>query len=725
MSGGKFFLPPKKPKSSSPPKSKLAPHPPLDNEVTMVNGCYFEPQDRPIRSTRSSTYSRSDSASRTIRSTRSSTSSTSSRPDSASRTHSSYSPRPTISYRHSKSYPPYSRPPTHPPSSDYRDDAFQRRPPRHQEDRYPVRGNHRPPPDLFRGPPRPPREGWPPLPPPSLHRPPREGWPPPPPEHFQPPLFPDPHRRLWPGESPYPRNIPFDRIKPPPQPRSKPRESTHRSLSPPRQVSQPKNDSGPSNQKEPAPLSKKQRPDPRSEKRSLTLPPLRPKVIVNQELNACHSLTLSVLCYNILAQDLIKRNMCLYSQRLPHHLDWMFRRRNLVIELDQQNADIVCLQEVQEEAYKSFFLPHLITRGFAGLYKRRTGSHTDGCALFYKQDKLTLIEHRKLEYRKSFKVLNRDNVGIIAKFSTTGCTGVEGMFCVATTHLLFNPKAGEVKLAQLGYLLAELHRMATIPDRDCLLPVILCGDFNSLPNSHLVNFITSAKLDYSEISAAEVAGFGKRRRSSGRDIPKPLFPSTMGIDNNCCYREPPTRTERMVVDVIDLTLDDDDDGPSQGSGTPKILERPLAPPVPTPLQDTVSAYEKIDSTTVTMSCTNESPSNSNASSQPHTTTTLNQRVASSCDNIPQVPVHLLTHPFNLLNCVYPYSPKSTVTTFHQSAFEMVDYIFFTPLTNSKGFRLLHRKALPSTDVLKQFGPQPHEFLSSDHLFLCAMFQLIY
>ncbi len=40
---------------------------------------------------------------------------------------------------------------------------------------------------------------------------------------------------------------------------------------------------------------------------------------------------------------------------------------------------------------------------------------------------------------------------------------MEGMFCVATTHLLFNPKAGEVKLAQLGYLLAELHRMATIP----------------------------------------------------------------------------------------------------------------------------------------------------------------------------------------------------------------------------------------------------------------------
>ncbi len=35
-------------------------------------------------------------------------------------------------------------------------------------------------------------------------------------------------------------------------------------------------------------------------------------------------------------------------------------------------------------------------------------------------------------------------------------------FCVATTHLLYNPKAGEVKLAQLGFLMAKLHQMTTV-----------------------------------------------------------------------------------------------------------------------------------------------------------------------------------------------------------------------------------------------------------------------
>ncbi len=161
-----------------------------------------------------------------------------------------------------------------------------------------------------------------------------------------------------------------------------------------------------------------------------------------------------------------------------------------------------------------------------------------------------------------------------------------------------------------------------------LLPVILCGDFNSLPNSHLVNFVSSSRLDYSNISASEVAGFSRRQRQ--RIIPTPLFPPSMGISNNCCY---------------------------------------------------VSA--------------DKSPTSE----------------------------YILTHPFNL-KPVYPYCYKSTVTTFHQSAFETVDYIFFSPVTNSCGFRLLHRKALPSCELLLMLGPQPHNALSSDHLFLCATFQLI-
>ena len=88
---------------------------------------------------------------------------------------------------------------------------------------------------------------------------------------------------------------------------------------------------------------------------------------------------------------------------------------------------------------------------------------------------------------------------------------------------------------------------------------------------------------------------------------------------------------------------------------------------------------------------------------------------------------LITHPFKFVTA-YPQSrvsTPSTVTTFHQSAFETVDYVFYTPPTKKKaGFHLLSRKALPSTHVLLDLGPQPHRYLSSDHLPLQVNFQLV-
>ena len=61
-------------------------------------------------------------------------------------------------------------------------------------------------------------------------------------------------------------------------------------------------------------------------------------------------------------------------------------------------------------------------------------------------------------------------------------------FCVATTHLLYNPKAGEVKLAQMSCLFAELHRMATIPGMINSYVVIHCHFRYTLTDKSHVSF---------------------------------------------------------------------------------------------------------------------------------------------------------------------------------------------------------------------------------------------
>lgn len=55
--------------------------------------------------------------------------------------------------------------------------------------------------------------------------------------------------------------------------------------------------------------------------------------------------------------------------------------------------------------------------GYTGIFKRRTGSYTDGCAVFYSESRLKLLEWKGFEYQCKSMVLNRDNVAVLAKFA--------------------------------------------------------------------------------------------------------------------------------------------------------------------------------------------------------------------------------------------------------------------------------------------------------------------
>jgi hypothetical protein len=92
--------------------------------------------------------------------------------------------------------------------------------------------------------------------------------------------------------------------------------------------------------------------------------------------------------------------------------------------------------------------------------------------------------------------LNRENVAIIAKFSLKKDPAIQ--FVVATTHLLYNPRRQDVRLAQVQVMLAELDRHAQTIDKNgdkLYLPVILTGDFNLQPYSAPYNLIISGKIN--------------------------------------------------------------------------------------------------------------------------------------------------------------------------------------------------------------------------------------
>lgn len=72
---------------------------------------------------------------------------------------------------------------------------------------------------------------------------------------------------------------------------------------------------------------------------------------------------------------------------------------------------------------------------------------------------MQLVEHTSVEYfQPNISILNRDNVGLVAKFSPKLHPTRE--FVIATTHLLYNPKRQDVRLAQMQLFLTEIERIS-------------------------------------------------------------------------------------------------------------------------------------------------------------------------------------------------------------------------------------------------------------------------
>ncbi|XP_060208221.1 carbon catabolite repressor protein 4 homolog 6 isoform X1 [Lycium barbarum] len=222
-----------------------------------------------------------------------------------------------------------------------------------------------------------------------------------------------------------------------------------------------------------------------------------------------HCEQFTVLSYNILADYLaIDHQRKLYFHIPQHILDWEWRKRSILSELGWWSADILCLQEVDRFQELE---AELKLRGYSGIWKRRTGDPADGCAIFWNTSRFKLVHEEFIEFKK-FGL--RDNVAQICVFESLGqqsksspapsaSPGDSNKVVICNTHVLFNPRRGEIKLGQVRVLLDKAYGVSKLWDN---APIVICGDFNSTPKSPLYNYIAEERLDLSEVPRDKVSG---------------------------------------------------------------------------------------------------------------------------------------------------------------------------------------------------------------------------
>lgn len=226
-----------------------------------------------------------------------------------------------------------------------------------------------------------------------------------------------------------------------------------------------------------------------------------------------------IVTYNVLAEIYATQQQYPYCDIWA--LSWEYRFHNIMREIVDASPDVVCLQEVQADHYENHLYASMSEQGFEGVYKQKTrqsmglAGKVDGCALFWRRSKFHLVESYSIEFnelaqRQATQVmglnprseeginflnrLSKDNIAQLVvlelanpQMATRTNRDPINQVCIANTHLYSNKEFPDVKLWQAWQLLQELENFAM--SRGTSLPLMICGDFNSSPDSAVYDLL--------------------------------------------------------------------------------------------------------------------------------------------------------------------------------------------------------------------------------------------
>ncbi len=182
-----------------------------------------------------------------------------------------------------------------------------------------------------------------------------------------------------------------------------------------------------------------------------------------------------------------------FSLSKPEHLKWDNRKKALLELLAELDADVLCLQEVDN--YDKFWLRELSKNGYMGIYKQRNSdSKLDGCATFYRTSKFEFIKEVGLEFDhvdscrglQGAPEFATHNVALLTLLAPLGMP--HACFCVANIHLFWDPSFEGLKIAQAKAVVLAAQDLARSVEQPA--PIVLAGDFNSIPSSEVYTYLT-------------------------------------------------------------------------------------------------------------------------------------------------------------------------------------------------------------------------------------------
>jgi CCR4-NOT transcription complex subunit 6 len=363
----------------------------------------------------------------------------------------------------------------------------------------------------------------------------------------------------------------------------------------------------------------------------------------NPALNSC---IFTTMCYNVLCDKYATRQY--YGYCPAWALAWDYRKKLILDDIKNFNADIIALQELETEQFYQFFLPELKQFDYDGIFSPKSRAktmsdndkkHVDGCAIFFKTTRFQLVKDYLIEFNQIAmataegsedmlnRVMTKDNIGLAALLevklddvnntststtttsdlvnsklngkdsassssngsSTTGSTPPatttgsssssssnssvnKQLLLVSTAHIHWDPEYCDVKLIQTLMFTNELKAIIEQAAREfqpqkitansnapvdcsCSIPVVVCADLNSLPESGVIEYLRTGRILANHNDFKELGYDSCLQKINTSDRPSEL---SHNLKLDCAYEKdlmPYTNYTYVLSRLFDFFLD--------------------------------------------------------------------------------------------------------------------------------------------------------------------------
>lgn len=212
---------------------------------------------------------------------------------------------------------------------------------------------------------------------------------------------------------------------------------------------------------------------------------------------ATPTVELRVASYDVLAQcNATLRNFPTASEAM---LEWSYRSQNLLLEVKQRNADVLCLQEVSN--YKTFWQQQL--RGYQAAYQAHPDAAQGKCVVVMSRpSKLVLRQAVQVRFSDEDQLFR--SVAVVGVYESAASVAarerdpkaVRTCFVIASVSLSnYGNEAKQLEQAAVLLAAVEKARASCRPEgaRALVVNTIVAGNFNMVPQSACYNlFVCNA-----------------------------------------------------------------------------------------------------------------------------------------------------------------------------------------------------------------------------------------